>query len=145
MRWCGRDLLRGVADPDSAYGRMQPGVGIRGWVYFACAGTLFGWGLFGTLGVVSGLLPADPTDDYAAISAFIALWMPVAAFINNRGEKRSFEQKAEEFVYVWLLTSGLAQCLWEIPFVLMKTSLLQPIASTETLTGSEKWLWAWWM
>lgn len=71
--------------------------------------------------------------------------MPVVAFWDNPGEKRTWQQRSEEFIFVWLLESGLAQCLWELPFVLIKSTYLHPIKSTETLTDDERWLWGFWM
>lgn len=109
---CGRDLLKGKTPKGSAYGRMQPGVGLRGWMYLVCGGSMVSWLVLGWTGVYLQLLPPDPTDDYAAMTAFVCLWMSVFAFVDNKGEKRSWEAKAEEFVYVWLLTSGYAPEKW---------------------------------
>lgn len=141
---CGRNLLKGVGDPSSVYGKMTPGVGVRGKIYLFCTVSLAFWVLVWGLVALGYVAPA-PADDYAAITTFFALWLSLGAFVDNKGEKRSWEQKAEEFIYVWLLTSGLAQVFWELPFVLIKTTYLHPIKSTETLQPDELHLWGFWL
>eukprot|EP00658_Telonema_sp_P-2_P023677 TRINITY_DN19492_c0_g1_i4.p1 TRINITY_DN19492_c0_g1~~TRINITY_DN19492_c0_g1_i4.p1 ORF type:complete len:253 (-),score=58.29 TRINITY_DN19492_c0_g1_i4:108-866(-) len=132
-------------DPRSEFGQMVPARGIRGVLYGACFLALVLWATVGYGLVYLQILPPDPTDDYCGITAFLALWLPVWAFVDNKGERRSSVQKWEEFVFMWILTSGLCQVGWELPFVLLKVDHLQPIQSTKTLAPSELWAWPFWM
>lgn len=124
---------------------MAAALGIRGWLYGISFAGLIGWATIGYGLVYSGFLPPDPTDDYCGMTAFLCLWLPVYAFINNSKERRTRVQKWEEFVFIWILTSGLCQVGWELPFVLWKVEHLQPIASDKTLEPSELWAWPFWM
>ena len=93
--------------------------------------------------VVMGHLPPHPTDDFAGATAFFAMWMALFAFVDNRGEIRTKVQRYEEFVFIWLLSSGAAQIMWELPFVLMKIEYLYPLG--QELQPSETLLWPLWL
>ena len=95
--------------PDSAFGQMAPGIGVRGALYAVSFLGLVLWATVGYGLVYFQYLPPDPTDDYCGITAFLCLWLPVWAFVDNKGETRSAIQKWEEFVFMWILTSGLCQ------------------------------------
>ncbi|CAK9078890.1 unnamed protein product [Durusdinium trenchii] len=60
-------------------------------------------------------------------------------------EVRTWIQRWEEFIFMWVLTSGLAQIGWELPFVLWKVRYLQPIKSDKFLQPDELWAWPFWM
>ena len=95
--------------PTSQFGHMATCRGVRGWLYGISFVGLVTWATVGYGLVYSGYLPPDPTDDYCGMTAFVCLWLPVYAFVNNPGEHRTQIQKWEEFVFMWLLTSGLCQ------------------------------------
>jgi len=131
--------------PDSDFGHMAVGRGTRGWLYLISYLGLILWATVGYGLVYFQFLPPDPTDNYCGLTAFLCLWLPVWAFIDNVGETRTHIQKWEEFVFMWLLTSGLCQVGWELPFVILKVEHLQPISSTKHLEPSELWAWPFWM
>ncbi|CAL1171357.1 unnamed protein product [Cladocopium goreaui] len=123
-------------------------------LYVICFTLLFLWATLGYFLVYIQYLPPDPTDDYCGITAFLCLWLSVFAFVDNAGEKRTWIQRWEEFVVMWVLTSGLAQIGWELPYVLWKVRWLQPIQSAtllllefddKFLKPDELWAWPFWM
>jgi len=129
----------------SQFGTMDIGRGVRGVLYIICFTLLFLWATLGYFLVYIQYLPPDPTDDYCGITAFLCLWLSVFAFVDNVGETRTWIQRWEEFIVMWVLTSGLAQIGWELPYVLWKVRYLQPIASDKILQPDELWAWPFWM
>lgn len=74
---------------------MTEGRGLRKIAYTVSTATLLGTLVVGWTGVLLGVLPPHPTDDYAGAAAFCALWMAVFAYVDNRGEKRTWQQVCE--------------------------------------------------
>ena len=128
---------------ESKFGHMVAGVGIRKKAYLISTLSLMFWAVIGWGGVMLGIFPADPTDDYAGATTFFAMWMALFAFLDNPGENRTLIQKLEEFIFVWLISSGLAQIFWELPFVLIKTTYLYPLG--QVLSHEDSWLWPFWL
>lgn len=122
---------------------MKVGQGVRGMLYLISYFTLFFCATVVYALVYFQYLPPDPTDDVCGALAFFSLWLPVWAFIGDNS--RTQIQKWEEFVFMWILTSGLAQVGWELPFVLWKKDYLHPLRSTETLDPDELWAWPFWL
>ena len=109
-----------------ASGIMIPGAFFAAWVLIA-------------LGVINPM----PADKYVSVSLFIGYWMALFAFVDNPGENRALTQKWHEFIMVWLITSGCAQVMWEIPVVYMKIPFLYELGSE---LKSDEWMfWPWWL
>lgn len=120
-----------------------PGFNIRRAAYIASAimipGAFFvAWSLI-ALGVINPM----PADKYVSVSLFLGYWMALFAFVDNPGERRTRSQKWHEFIMVWLITSGCAQLLWEIPVVYMKIPFLYGLGSE--LQPDEWMFWPWWL
>ncbi|MFO0547309.1 MAG: hypothetical protein U0271_02915 [Polyangiaceae bacterium] len=130
-------------EPKSQFGTMTTGVGIRGIAYLATSVAMALWVFVGTGSIAMGWLAPSPADDYAGITAFLVFWVALFAFVDNPGEKRTRIQRYEEFVYVWLVSSGLAQLFWELPFALMKSRFMYQLGAE--LRPDQWWLWPWWM
>ena len=109
-----------------ASGIMIPGAFVTAWTLIA-------------LGVINPM----PADKYVSVSLFIGYWMALFAFVDNPGESRTLTQKWHEFILVWLITSGLAQVMWEIPVVYMKIPLLYNLGPE--LQPDEWMFWPWWL
>lgn len=89
------------------------------------------------------LIEPMPADKYVSISLFIGYWAALFAFVDNKGEQRSRVQKWHEFLVVWLITSGLAELLWELPVVYMKVPYLYHLGSE--LQQDQSFFWPWWL
>mmetsp|Transcript_14417 Transcript_14417/g.40943 ORF Transcript_14417/g.40943 Transcript_14417/m.40943 type:complete len:323 (-) Transcript_14417:119-1087(-) len=125
------------------FGKFKPARGVRG-VLYALFGLVFVvWATAGYGSVVAGWVDPLRASNWCAASVFVALWMPLIAFITNRGEKRSWVMTLEEFVCVWLLLSGCAQVFWELPYVIVKRQLFD--LDYTTLSESQRWWWFFWM
>ncbi|MEZ5567391.1 MAG: hypothetical protein R3E54_03455 [Halioglobus sp.] len=96
------------------------------------------WGL-----ILAGIIEPSPADKYVSISLFIGYWAALFAFIDNRGEQRSWTAKWHEFLIVWLLTSGGAQLGWELPAVYMKVTYLYQLGAE--LQPDQLVFWPWWL
>lgn len=96
------------------------------------------WGL-----ILMGVIAPDPADKYVSISLFIGYWASIFAFVDNKGENRTWQQKWHEFLIIWLVTSGLAQVMWELPAVYMKVDYLYNLGAE--LKSDELLLWPWWL
>ncbi len=119
------------------------GFNIRRAAYIASAIMVPGAFAIAWLLVALQVVPAYPTDVYVSISLFIGYWASLFAFVDNAGEKRSGVQKWHEFLVVWLITSGGAQLLWELPAVYMKIPFLYQLGSE--LQPDEWFFWPWWL
>ena len=109
-----------------ASGIMIPGAFTVAWVLIA-------------LGVVSPM----PADKYVSVSLFIGYWAALFAFVDNPGERRAAAAKWREFIVVWLITSGCAQVLWELPAVYMKIPFLYTLGAE--LQADEWVFFPWWL
>ena len=137
------EIVPDVGTAASKFGHMEVGRGIRGILYMLSFFTLFFCATVVYALVYFQYLPPDPTDDFCGLLAFLSLWLPIWAFIGDTS--RTKIQKLEEFVFMWILTSGLAQVGWELPFVLWKKDYLHSLRSTETLDPDELWAWPFWL
>lgn len=90
-----------------------------------------------------GIIQPMPVDKYVSVSLFIGYWAALFSFVDNKGEKRTWAQKWHEFMVVWLITSGLAEVVWEIPVVYMKIPFLYNLGSE--LKPDEWMFWPWWL
>ena len=93
--------------------------------------------------IAFGVIEPMPADKYVSVSLFIGYWAALFAFVDNKGEKRTLEQKWHEFLIVWLITSGCAELLWELPAVYMKIPFLYQLGSE--LKPDEWIFWPWWL
>ncbi|WP_101757214.1 hypothetical protein [Oceanicoccus sp. KOV_DT_Chl] len=93
--------------------------------------------------ILLGIINPMPADKYVSISLFIGYWAALFAFVDNKGEQRTWTAKWHEFLVVWLITSGGAQLGWELPAVYMKTAYLYPLGAE--LKPDELLLWPWWL
>ncbi len=89
------------------------------------------------------LIAPMPVDKYVSVSLFTGYWMALFAFLDNTGERRTRIQRWHEFIVVWLITSGCAQVMWEIPVVYMKIPYLYHLGSE--LQPDEWMFWPWWL
>tara|TARA_R110002049_G_scaffold133139_1_gene292557 strand:+ start:5562 stop:6389 length:828 start_codon:yes stop_codon:yes gene_type:complete len=96
------------------------------------------WGL-----ILTGIINPMPADKYVSISLFIGYWAALFAFVDNKGEHRSWAAKWHEFLIVWLLTSGGAQLGWELPAVYMKVTHLYQLGAE--LQPDQLVFWPWWL
>ncbi len=93
--------------------------------------------------ILTGIVGPTPADIYVSISLFIGYWASLFAFVDNPGEKRPWTEKWHEFLVVWLITSGGAQLLWELPAVYMKVTYLYQLGSE--LQPDQLFFWPWWL
>lgn len=93
--------------------------------------------------IALGVIDPMPADKYVSVSLFIGYWLALFAFVDNPGEKRPLTRKWHEFLVVWLVTSGCAELLWELPVVYMKIPFLYPLGPE---LQSDEWMfWPWWL
>jgi hypothetical protein len=123
--------------------RPMSGFSIRRSAYIASAIMVPGafavtWAL-----VALQVIAPSPADEYVSVSLFIGYWAALSAFVDNPGERRSNEARWHEFLIVWLITSGGAQLLWELPAVYMKIPFLYQLGSE--LKPDEWVFWPWWL
>lgn len=109
-----------------ASGIMVPGAFVIAWVLIAL-----------------GVIAPTPADKYVSISLFIGYWGALFAFVDNEGETRTWIERWHEFLIVWLITSGFAELLWELPAVYMKIPYLYYLGSE--LQQDEWMFWPWWL
>ncbi|MEH6592867.1 MAG: hypothetical protein V7746_21545 [Halioglobus sp.] len=93
--------------------------------------------------ILTGVIQPTPADKYVSISLFIGYWASLFAFIDNKGEVRTWSQKWHEFLVVWLITSGCAQIGWELPAVYMKIEYLYQLGPE--LKPDQLLFWPWWL
>jgi hypothetical protein len=93
--------------------------------------------------IALGVIAPSPADKYVSISLFIGYWAALFAFVDNAGEQRSWTEKWHEFLIVWLITSGGAELLWELPAVYLKIPYLYHLGSE--LKPDEWIFWPWWL
>lgn len=93
--------------------------------------------------IALGIIAPMPADKYVSVSLFIGYWAALFAFVDNKGEHRTLAQKWHEFLVVWLITSGCAELLWELPVVYMKVPYLYHLGSE--LRPEEWFFWPWWL
>ena len=93
--------------------------------------------------IALGVINPMPADKYVSVSLFIGYWMALFAFVDNPGESRAMTQKWHEFIIIWLVTSGCAQLLWELPAVYMKIPFLYELGAE--LQPDEWMFWPWWL
>jgi hypothetical protein len=93
--------------------------------------------------IALGVIAPMPADKYVSACLFVGYWMALFAFVDNPGESRTLTQKWHEFLMVWLITSGCAQVMWEIPVVYMKIPFLYDLGSE--LQRDEWMFWPWWL
>ncbi len=78
--------------------------------------------------------------DYVAVSGvLLSVYAPLLAFVNNKGEKRSFYDQILQFAWLWFFANAGYQFIWEMPWVLLKEVLMYG-----NVTEADKWLWPWW-
>lgn len=121
----------------------RTGFNIRRSAYIASAVMIPGAFVTAWTLIALGVIAPMPADKYVSVSLFIGYWAALFAFVDNRGERRSLEQKWHEFLVVWLITSGCAELLWELPVVYMKIPYLYHLGSE--LKPDEWFFWPWWL
>lgn len=89
--------------------------------------------------ILLDVLPPTPTDDIVAAIVVFAICTPFVALWDDPGETRTNTQRLVEFGFLWLLMSGLAQTLWELPWFLFDLS-----GVVHGIGPDDKWLWPWW-
>ena len=120
-----------------------PGFNVRRTAYIASGFMIPGAFFAAWMLIAAGIINPMPADKYVSFSLFIGYWMALFAFVDNPGEKRTLTQKWHEFIMVWLITSGCAQLLWEMPVVYMKIPFLYQLGSE---LQSDQWMfWPWWL
>ena len=120
-----------------------PGTNIRRRAYMASAIMIPGAFFVAWTLIALGVIAPMPADKYVSVSLFIGYWMALFAFVDNPGEQRSLTQKWHEFIMVWLITSGCAQVMWEIPVVYMKIPFLYQLGPE---LQDDQWMfWPWWL
>ena len=65
-------------------------------------------GMVGYGGVLLGLLPQTPTDDFAFFLIVVAYHGPFFAFLDAKGERRSKDEKFQLFVNWWIIVAASA-------------------------------------
>lgn len=120
-----------------------PGFNMRRSAYIASAIMVPGafclaWSL-----ILTGVIEPTPADKYVSISLFVGYWAALFAFVDNKGEQRTWSAKWHEFLVVWLITSGGAQLGWELPAVYMKVSYLYQLDAQ--LQPDQLIFWPWWL
>ena len=119
------------------------GFNIRRAAYTASAIMIPGAFLVAWVLIAAGVIKPMPVDKYVSISLFIGYWAALFAFVDNRGEVRPMTARWHEFLLVWLITSGFAQLLWELPLVYMKVPYLYAL---EAELKQDEWMfWPWWL
>lgn len=93
--------------------------------------------------IALGVIAPMPADKYVSVSLFVGYWAALFAFVDNRGEHRPLTEKWHEFLVVWLITSGCAELLWELPVVYMKIPYLYQLGAE--LKPDEWFFWPWWL
>jgi hypothetical protein len=93
--------------------------------------------------ILLGIIEPMPADKYVSISLFIGYWAALFAFVDNKGEQRKWTEKWHEFLIVWLITSGCAQLLWELPAVYMKVDYLYQLGAE--LEADQLIFFPWWI
>ena len=120
-----------------------PGTNIRRRAYLASAIMIPGAFYVAWTLIALGVIDPMPADKYVSVSLFIGYWMALFAFVDNKGEQRTLTQKWHEFIMVWLITSGCAQVMWEIPVVYMKIPFLYELGPE---LQDDQWMfWPWWL
>jgi len=119
------------------------GFNIRRSAYIASAIMIPGAFTVAWILIALQVIASSPADNYVSVSLFIGYWASLFAFVDNRGERRSTVAKWQEFLVVWLITSGCAQILWELPAVYMKIPYFYQLGSE--LKPDEWMFWPWWL
>lgn len=120
-----------------------PGINIRRRAYIASAIMIPGAFLIAWTLIALQVINPMPADKYVSVSLFLGYWMALFAFVDNPGENRALTQKWHEFLIVWLITSGCAQVMWEIPAVYMKIPLLYQLGPE---LQQDQWMFfPWWL
>lgn len=128
-----------------AHWNSQPvtGFNIRRGAYIASAIMVPGAFIVTWTLVALQIIAPAPADEYVSVSLFIGYWAALCAFIDNTGERRSRAARWHEFLVVWLITSGGAQLLWELPAVYLKIPFFYQLGSQ--LQPDEWMFWPWWL
>jgi len=88
------------------------------------------------LGVTREVFP----HDYVAVGGVLfSVYAPLLAFVNNEGERRNFYTQILHFAWLWFFANAGFQFIWELPWVLLKETLMYG-----NVTEADKWLWPWW-
>ena len=93
--------------------------------------------------IALGIIQPMPADKYVSVSLFIGYWAALFAFVDNKGEQRTLAAKWHEFLVIWLITSGCAEIMWELPVVYMKIPYLYNLGPA--LKPDEWFFWPWWL
>lgn len=96
--------------------------------------TFIAWSL-----ILLGVIPPTPTDDIISAVVLVGICTPFVAFWDNPGETRTVKDRLVEFGFLWLLMSGLAQTLWELPWWLLDVT-----GAVHHIGPDDTWLWPWW-
>ena len=116
---------------------------IRKAAYIASAIMIPGAFTIAWLLIALDIIEPMPADKYVSVSLFIGYWAALFAFVDNKGECRTTTQKWHEFLVVWLITSGCAELLWELPAVYMKIPFFYELGPE--LQPDEWFFWPWWL
>lgn len=120
-----------------------PGFNIRRSAYIASAIMIPGAFCVAWTLIALGVINPMPADKYVSVSLFLGYWMALFAFVDNPGENRTLSQRWHEFLFIWLITSGCAQVMWEIPAVYMKIPFLYELGPE---LKQDQWMFfPWWL
>lgn len=119
------------------------GFNIRKTAYIASAIMIPGAFMAAWALIALGVIEPMPVDKYVSASLFIGYWAGLFAFVDNKGEQRSWAEKWHAFLIVWLITSGCAELFWELPVVYMKVPYLYQLGAE--LKPDEVFFWPWWL
>src|SRR4051812_3342153 len=124
----------------TAYVPPRPATGRRKLVYRLGAG--LGLGLMGLVwaAVIAGVVSAEAAGQVMSVVVLVALFTPFAALWDNRGERRTRQQRFIEFCFAWVMLSGVTQTAFDLPWFLLD------LAGVVRGAGAEShWLWPWWV
>jgi hypothetical protein len=119
------------------------GINIRRRAYMASGLMIPGAFMIAWTLIALEIIAPMPADKYVSISLFLGYWAALFAFVDNKGENRTLAQKWHEFLVIWLITSGCAELLWELPVVYMKIPYLYNLGPE--LKPDEWFFWPWWL
>lgn len=112
---------------------------------FAIANVLFVFqGLVGYVGVLTGLLPEQPTDDIAFFCVALAYHGPFFAFLDAKDEKRSRTEKFRTYINWWLMTAITAVVFWELPWYYLEDNILRRGIAMDRFHEGLEYLWIFW-
>lgn len=101
-------------------------------------------GMVGYGGVLLGLLPQTPTDDFAFFLIVVAYHGPFFAFLDAKGERRSKDEKFQLFVNWWIIVAASAAIFWELPWYYLEDNILRRDIPLNVFHEGLEWLWIFW-